>query len=111
MSFEALLTQTITLVKASSETYTTDAEGNSTGTPDTADYPGLIQQRDATEIVVGPDTLVSGHLLFLGPDVPIAGTDRVRESGREFEVIGTPNVLNTPRGPHHIECDLRLVTN
>lgn len=114
MSLSSLFSQTVTIVHISEATYTTDAEGNATGTPPTQDYPGLIQQRDATEVIVGPDTLISDHLLFLGADAQISGGDQVIENGRRFTVIGEPARFDEPfMSPdvRHIEAHLKLVTN
>ena len=109
--FDDMLTQTVTVLRSSQGTSTVDAEGFATNSPTEVDYPGLIQQRAAAEVIVGPDTLISDHLLFLGPDAEIDGRDQVRAGDQLYDIVGQPAVVSTPRGPHHIEADLQLVVN
>lgn len=111
MSLEALLSQTVTILRLSQSTLSATAEGDPTAsTPAQVSSRALIQQRDATEIQVGPDTLISNHILFLPAGTAIDGRDQVSESGRLFEVIAAPDVVRTPRGAHHLEVALRLIT-
>lgn len=39
----------------------------------------------------------------------LAADERVVIDDTTYEVVGTPNVARTPRGPHHIEARLRVV--
>jgi hypothetical protein len=109
MSLATLLSQTVTIVRSSQAAASVDAEGNSSVTPASIQYAGLIQQQNTTEIRVGPDTFISNHRLFLAPDALVDQRDQVSEGGRTFEVIGMPDIVRTPRGAHHLEVNLREV--
>ncbi len=83
----------------------TDAEGNwSPGTQTTVSCPCRLEQLEASR-----GRGASIWRLFLLPDIAIGPTDRVVVDGESFEVDGRPDVLATPRGPHHIEARLRRV--
>lgn len=112
MSFEALLTQTVTVVRLSDVAWDADSEGNPTPTAPAQEmsYPGLIQQQATNEVQIGPDTFLTDHRLFLDADAEISGFDQVLEGARVFEVIGDPALERTPRGAHHIEAQLRQIT-
>lgn len=107
MSFRRLLSQTATVTTRTPGT--SDAEGNVVTANTSADYPALVQQTDAIEVLVGDVRSVSNWLLFLLPDAAINAQDQVVVDGRTYEVTGEPAVLRTPRGPHHIEARLRIV--
>lgn len=110
MSFAALLTQTVTIIEpgTSTDTYGNEVADWGAGATTTTG-PGLIQQTDATEVTVDRDTVVSNLMLFLPPDRTITALCRATEGERTFEVIGEPDLLRTPRGPHHVEARLRHV--
>lgn len=81
-----------------------------TVTVTTTDVPYRLEQTESTEITVGESTVVSDWKLFLMPTVTISHLSRfIDVDGRTFEVVGPPNKLVTPRGPHHIEARLRYV--
>jgi hypothetical protein len=113
MSLDTLLTQTVTVIRWSQATQAADSEGNDLPStpPSRVDYAGLVQQLTTSEDRTGPDIDTTTHRLFLPPTAVIDGGDRVEESGRLFEIVGAPDVLRTPRGVHHIEALLRLVTD
>lgn len=77
---------------------------------------GWLIQTSTTEETEHRDTEVSGWRLFLPADAPISAGDRVtadpetyEKAATTYEVDGTPNVVSTPTGPHHVEAVLRLV--
>lgn len=91
---------------------TTDSRGNPVdtwtyGTPISA----WLEQTEAQEVTRGRETLLSDWLLvFPDPSTAIGGRDRIQDDqGRTFEVVGPPEVVTTPRGPHHVEARLRHV--
>lgn len=73
---------------------------------------GYLEQTSGVEVTEGADTAVSDWLLLLpGGDIPIGHRDRVKENGRVFEVVGSPDVKKAPGRPgHHTEVRCRLVT-
>lgn len=90
------------------------------------DVPGWMQQRRTSEThEPGRDPVVSGwtlfmpltHLVHAGEDDPpevtvieITKRHRVEWDGHTFAVDGDPRRPATPRGPHHLEVPLVLVT-
>ncbi len=109
MTITDLLTQTVTVQTHGAGA--ADEYGNATDTWSAGvQHKGRVEQRNATEITVDGDVQRSDWLLFLGPEVAIGGRDRVTADGRTFEVVGPPSVARTPRGPHHLEANLRHVS-
>lgn len=88
-----------------------DRLGNATDSftdPETVN--ARIEQIGSLEIAVGEDVIVANYRVFLMPAVALGPLDRIEDvSGRKFEVVGQPDLLSTPRGPHHIEANLRTV--
>lgn len=86
--------------------------------------PGWIQQRAATSETHEPgrDPVVTSWVVFLplvwpnDDDPPelvvidITARHRVEWESRVFVVDGDPRRPTTPRGPHHIEAALQIVT-
>lgn len=74
--------------------------------------PGLrvwVQQRSAAELIDATrDEDRSSWLMFSGVN-DWQTADRVVWQGRTYEVDGEPNVLETPRGFHHVEAVLLRV--
>lgn len=90
---------------------TTDAEGNVVeATPTTADYEAWLQQTESVEVNDGRRVVTSRHVLFVkDPTAPITAASRVTVDGTTFEVLGRPDTVKTPRGPHHIEARVAVV--
>jgi hypothetical protein len=110
MSFEALLTHTITVIHQSDSEWDVDDEGNTIPPiPVETDYSGLLQQREAKEVQIGPDTFTTDADLFLPIDALVTGWDRARKDGEVFEVVGEPNYLDYGAIPH-VEAQLRRIT-
>lgn len=79
---------------------------NAEATPDLRVW---VQQRSATEQVDATrDEQRTSWLMFSGVNDWLT-TDRVLWQGRTFEVDGEPQVLQTPRGFHHVEVSLLRV--
>lgn len=67
---------------------------------------GLVQQTQSVEVTLDRDTVIADWLLFLPASTTIDARARISDGTNTWEVIGNPNVVRTPRGPHHIECRL-----
>lgn len=109
VSFDSLLTQTVTVLTAGS---TTDRYGNTV--PDwtaatTSTTKAWLSQRSRSEDEINRDAQVATWVAFLPADTTISGHSRLRWSGITFEIVGPPLPAYTPRGLHHYEADLRVV--
>jgi hypothetical protein len=103
----AWLTDPVTVVSYEEDD---DDEGNVVETETGREgYQGRIEQTDAVEITVGRQVLTSTVTLYLPPDAVISADDRVEAQGLEFDVVGRPQVVTTPHGPHHIAANLVAV--
>lgn len=110
MSFEALLVHDVTILTAtSSESRYGDTEKNWTD-PTESTVKGWVSQRSQLEDHDQREAQVSDWVLFLHPDATISGANRVRWEGITFEVEGPVNPAWSPRGVHHLEVPLRVVT-
>jgi hypothetical protein len=83
----------------------------------TSDEMVWLVQENVTELLDGRDAQVTRWRMFGRAAMPISAVSRVLVDPPEyemdvstFEVDGTPNVVSTPAGPHHVEVLLRLVT-
>jgi hypothetical protein len=109
VSLAALLTQTVTVRTIAA------------GAPDRYGVPGetvtletevqaRVEQTDSLEISVGELTIVSDWRAYFEADVVLAHRDQIVDAyGRTFEVVGAPDIEETPRGPHHVKARLRYV--
>jgi hypothetical protein len=75
---------------------------------------GWVSRRSQLEDRTGGrEAQVSEWVAYLPAGTAITGGDRVEWSGlpagTSFEVDGPPLPAATPRGPHHIEAQLRVV--
>lgn len=72
-------------------------------------YSGWVEKRGRTEQTASGDRnlQLADWLLMLPATAVITGSARVEYDGATFDVIGPPQLVRTPRGPHHIEADLR----
>jgi len=55
------------------------------------------------------DTVTAEWQLLCKLDVDLEPYDRVQHDDRLFEVVGAPGKFGSPRGPHHIEANLRFI--
>jgi hypothetical protein len=105
-----MLPYVVTIVRAGT---TTDRYGNEVRDWNNAtrtDTPAWIEQQRASEDDDDRAQLTSSWLLVVPATVQLAGLDRIEYNGETFEVVGPPNVVRTPTGPHHIEAVLSWVT-
>lgn len=103
----ALLPYVVTIVKAGEKT---DRYGNTVkdwATATRTDTRAWIEQRSRNEDTDDRDQLTSTWLLVVPLGNDLDGLDRVEYNGDTFEVVGPPDVVHTPAGPHHIEATLR----
>jgi hypothetical protein len=110
MSLAGLLVHDVTILRA---TTTTDRYGNLTvtwSTPTETAVKGWISQRSRSEENTQRDAQISDWVLFVPADTDIVGGDRVTWNGVTYEVDGPPWRAWTPRGEHHVEASLRVVS-
>jgi hypothetical protein len=92
---------------------TTDRYGNTVKdwtTASSSSTRGWVSRSSTVELTDGGrEGQMSGWIAYLPVDTVVAGGDRVTWNGVTFEVDGPPNQAWTPRGPHHIEAQLRVV--
>lgn len=107
MSLAGLLSETVTVVRYQA---TTDAYGNTVrGAETRTTYSGRLEQLSTDELVRDRDVVITDWRAFLPADVDLTAYDRIEARGHLFEVAGLPDLQRTPRGPHHVEVQLRFV--
>jgi hypothetical protein len=111
VSLESMMNQSVTVVTPGS---TSDGHGNpqpNWASAGRATYKAWLEQTSAVEVTEGRDTVISDWLLVLPASAVINAYDRVEVGPGPtiYEVVGSPFVAPTPRGPHHIEARLRLL--
>lgn len=110
MTLETLLVHDVDILTAADDE---DRYGNTVKDWDNATsaaVKGWVSQRSRLEDHDQREAQVSEWVLFLHPDATISGLNRVRWGGITFEVEGPPNPTWSPRGLHHYEVPLRVVT-
>lgn len=78
-------------------------------TATTVASPGWLFQRSTFEDVNGRNAASASMHLSLPAGTQITHQDRVRIDGVVYELTGAPLAAWTPRGEHHVECDLTVV--
>lgn len=68
-----------------------------------------VQPVNSVEEQADMNRRVSEYTLLVGPQTELEADFRVEVDGRDFEVIGEPQVFRTPRGVHHVEATIRIV--
>ena len=109
MSFATLLVQPVDVITPGART---DAYGDTTIDWTTATESatnGWLAQLSSIEDLDGRDGTSSTLTLSLPADTVIDAQCRVRIAGRVYEVDNEPLRAWTPRGVHHIECQLKVV--
>lgn len=116
MSFEALLVYTAEVLKRTVSGIDPDdgvevVEFISSGT-----FPCWIEPRlsaqgglRVNEHQQGRDTITAEWQLLCLLGVDVEAYDQIRHESRLYEVIGPPSTARSPRGPHHIEANLRFI--
>ncbi|MGH6656627.1 MAG: hypothetical protein ACRDVE_15665 [Actinocrinis sp.] len=62
-----------------------------------------------SENALDRDQQMADATLYLPADDPITALSRVQIDGVTYQVTGPPSPPFTPRGPHHVEVDLKIV--
>jgi hypothetical protein len=108
VSLDRLLTQPVSVISAGAPT--TDPYGNEIPSDGTATtYFGRLEQTAATEVTRDRDAVTSDWVLYLPPHATVSAYDHVVARGSRFEVLGSPDVLQTPRGAHHLAVRLQYL--
>jgi head-tail adaptor len=68
----------------------------------------IVQSSGRWELTVSGKTVSRTHLMFCDPDVDITTTDRVIDSGEEYQVIFVKQCENS-RALHHLEVSLEKI--
>jgi hypothetical protein len=68
-----------------------------------------ISQRNRAEVLGNREAQLSDWIAYLPAGTEIDGGDRIEWESLTFEIDGPPNPAWSPRGPHHVEVQLRLV--
>lgn len=55
------------------------------------------------------DTITAEWQLLCKLDVDFESYDRILHGDKVYEVVGAPGIFGSPRGPHHIEANLRFI--
>lgn len=79
-------------------------------TPTETTTDGWLAQQTSIEDRDGRNATASTLVLFLDAGTAITARNRVRVDGTVYELIAEPHRAWTPRGEHHIECLLEVVT-
>lgn len=91
---------------------TSDAEGNPVETEaEQGPYAARLEPVNVAEVVAGSVLEESTHFLYLLPDTPIDGSDRVMdENWNLYEVQGPAKAVpNRVGDPHHLVATVRLL--
>lgn len=110
MTLQSLLVHDVTIV---TPLFIEDRYGNAEKSWDNAEertVKGWVSQRTQTEDRDHREAAVSDWILFLEPDEIVSSLDRIQWGGITFETDGPYNPAWSPRGVHHIEVPLRVVT-
>lgn len=110
MTLTSLLVHDVTILTPSTDTDRYNDAVKDWGDATETGVKGWVSQRTQTEDHDQREAQVSGWILYLHPDASITGKDRIVWEGITFEVDGPPNPAWTPRGEHHLEVPLRVVT-
>lgn len=110
MSLQSLMVRTVDIIHAGART---DAYGDSQPNWSTASETttnGWLAQQTSIEDRDGRNATSSTLVLFLPADSAITARDRVRIDGIVYELVSAPLSAWTPRGEHHLEVFVQLVT-
>ena len=111
MSFDSLLTQTLTLRRPTVKTSEIGSPKRRWSTVSGASaLPCRVEQLSSMErLIAGREGLQATHRCFVGPSIPILAKDRVIVSDVTYDIEG----VNESRGRntvHHYEALLQLLT-
>lgn len=110
MSLDTLLVRPVTILTAGTRT---DAYGDTQpdwNNPTSVFTLGWLAQVGSVQDLNGRDATSTNLSLTLQSGTVITAQDKVKIDGRTYEVAAEPVSAWTPRGEHHVECYLRVVT-
>lgn len=110
MTLTSLLVHDVTILTAATETNRYGDTEKDWTNPTSTTVKGWVSQRSQIEDHDQREAQVSDWILYLHPDAAITGDNRVQWEGITFEVEGPVNPAWSPRGVHHLEVPLRVVT-
>lgn len=111
MSIERFFTTPVTIVTSGSTNSRYNDEAPDWDNPiSSVDALGWLTQTSSAEQIGGRDVVVTVDRLFLPAGTAVTVADRVVSEGRIYAVDGDPHVAQSPRGAHHVEVELRLVS-
>lgn len=110
MTLTSLLVHDVTILTAPTTTNRYNDAEKDWDNATSAAVKGWVSQRTQLEDHDQREAQVSDWILYVDSGVTITGANRVQWSGITFEVDGPPNPAWTPRGEHHLEVPLRVVT-
>lgn len=89
---------------------TTDRYGNpASSVSDEIEYPAYIEQVSTLETLNDRETRNTKYLLILPATADIDATSTVTYGLDSYRVNGKPHILETSRGPHHLEVEIELI--
>ena len=109
MSLPGLLVRTVEIVTPGWRTDEYGDQQTDWSVATTMTVNGWLAQRSTLEVRDGRDTTVTSYTLVLPLGTVISHRDRVIIDSYVYELTGEPLHAWTPRGEHHIECDLSVV--
>jgi head-tail adaptor len=110
VTLTSLLVHDVTILTAGTTTNRYGDAEKDWSDPTEETVKGWVSQSTQSEDHEQREAQVSDWVLYLHPDVTISGANRVQWEGITFEVEGPTRPAWTPRGVHHLEVPLRVVT-
>lgn len=110
MTLTSLLVHDVTILTPAATTGRYGDEEKDWANATNSTVKGWVSQRTQSEDHDQREAQVSDWILFLNPDETITGGARVQWEGITFEIEGPTNPAWSPRGVHHLEVPLRVVT-
>lgn len=110
MSLATLMVRDVTILTAGTRT---DAYGDTTldwTSPTSITRKGWLAQQSSTEDLDGRNGTSTGLVLVLPAGTPITSKNRAVVDGVTYEVSDHPTSAWTPRGEHHLEARVKVVS-
>lgn len=109
MSFPALLARDVTILTATSSTNRYGDTAADWSAPASRTAQCWFDQQTGADLLSHRSGIVTQARAFFDTTSSLAAGERVVIDDATYEVIGSPDIAWTPRGPHHIEAQLRAV--
>lgn len=110
MSFTSLLVRNVDIITPGSHTDNYgDSQPDWTSATEVTTV-GWLAQMSSIENLDGRNATSTDLVLDLPAGTPVTARDRVRIDGTTYELVSEPVAAWTPRGEHHREIFLRVVT-